>query len=791
VTRSRLNRHMTMLLRSAIPALLPVTLLLALSPAFSACTKDKKGDPVQEGAEPTANAQEAAKTPATRKPLRASLHPIRPLIAESARAELHAQGLFVDLGTADQHKFTRGGWGTGWQDGKTDSQANGKTKPNRTNETFASVSETGATLDVALIEPANAVVVRARSAVEGQKLTVYFNGKAIKTVPVAASWSELRIPLGEAAQAGPHGLRLVFAKPGAPRADIDWVWLPADNAKAPPLVVPRVIPLKVSGAPRRALVAPTPRTYAFFLEPPQNAKLVVDTISDVGAEFTATVTSDQGQEQLFSVSGGPKWVEAVGDLSDFAGQAIRLELTTTGGAGVSGWGEPEIMLTKPARAVAQEGAPAKNLIFLLIDTARADVFAPFDPDNAVKTDNFDALAERGLAFTAAYNNENWTKPSVATSLTGLYPSTHNTKTDGASLPDDVEMASQRFKKNRFATAGFVANGYVSEKFGFEKGWDHFRNYIRERKNTEAKNVFGDALTWLKELKASKPKQRFFLYIQTIDPHVPYRVDEEFLNLYFEGRPTGKLRGSVTAEDQIDLHKKAEDYTNADRAYLRSMYRAEVSYHDHYMGQFFSSVEEMGLFDSTAIVVTNDHGEELGDHDRYGHGHSLYEELLRAPLILKYDPVFKPGTWPGVVEHVDLMPTMMDTLGLPPWQQADGLSLLPKLRAEPVQQPAYAISEFGTGRRSIRVGRYKLMRSTGTFRHLFDIEADPDETIDLWSERPIARRLCEVHLGEGLAQPKKAQRLLEGKSRRRFNAQSADIDPELRKQLEALGYFGGN
>src|SRR5690606_15999715 len=139
---------------------------------------------------------------------------------------------------------------------------------------------------------------------------------------------------------------------------------------------------------------------------------------------------------------------------------------------------------------------------------------------------------------------------------------------------------------------------------------------------------------------------------------------------------------------------------------------------------------------------------------------------------------------------DVTPTILEVLGLEPSAHADGQSVLPLVTGDPVSRPLYAISEFLDGRRSIRVGRLKFMRSSGDWMHLFDLAADPGEREDLIDEAAIGRRLCEIHLGEGLAVPSKARRqrqeLVAGQ---RFEAGEADISPEMRRRFEALGYFG--
>ena len=127
-----------------------------------------------------------------------------------------------------------------------------------------------------------------------------------------------------------------------------------------------------------------------------------------------------------------------------------------------------------------------------------------------------ALFER---FSAV---EDWTKPSCATILTGLFPDTHEAQTDAGKLPSNVRMVSEELKTKGVTTGAFIANGYVSGKFGFKRGWDKYVNYIRENKKTDAQYVFGDAISWIKSVK-EKP---FYAYIHTIDPHVPYAPPKE-------------------------------------------------------------------------------------------------------------------------------------------------------------------------------------------------------------------------------------------------------------------------
>lgn len=711
--------------------------------------------------------------------MRTQLASWRPLIDEAARAELRVGGLLIDFGGADQHKYTLGSWRTGWGDRKVD--------PDGIN--LVQVNGRSGKLDVVTLQPVKEIVLRARSGVAGQRVTVQRGDVALGNADVGAAWTELRIPVKDGAlPPGRHDLHVIFGKPGSgARAEIDWMWLRTEDRSETIVPIPRLIPLAMSGTPKRSLPAPSARTYSFYLHVPETGSLVFDYASEQPVEFIVRATTDGAETaELHRVKATSKWQEARVDLSSLAGKAVRLDLATEGPAAPAGWGQPEIMIDRGA-ARPRTDAPAvpRNIVVILIDTVRADMFAPFAPSNNAKTPRFDELARSSLVFQHAYNNENWTKPSVATLLSGLYPVTHDTKKDSSALPAEVALLPEQLKSNGFATAAFIANGYISDKFGFRRGWDSFKNYIRENKPSEAEYVYGDAIAWVKEHK----DERFFLYLQTIDPHVVYQVDRPYTSLYYPSDYNGPVGQRLTGQMQVDISKGKVKATENDYKWIEALYKGEVSYHDEHMGKFFDELAALGLMEDTLIVITNDHGEELNEHGRLGHGHSLYEELLRNPLVFHYPKAIAPGVITEVVESVDVTPTLLDLLGLPPIPDIDGESLIPLIRGLPVRRPYYAISEFLDLKRSIRVGQYKMMRSAGDWLELYDLDADPREQNNLANERPIARRLCDIYFAEAAAMPRKVQRQQDAGARRKLEASKADVDPELRKQLEALGYFG--
>jgi len=187
----------------------------------------------------------------------------------------------------------------------------------------------------------------------------------------------------------------------------------------------------------------------------------------------------------------------------------------------------------------------------------------------------------------------------------------------------------------FHTGAFICNGYVSGKFGFRRGWSTYRNYIREGRRTRSEFVAADVLSWLDKRPEDKP---FFLYVHTIDPHVPYRPPSNVLSLYGDPDYKGPVsfRSSATLLEDVKLKKVT--LKEKDKQQLEALYDAEITYHDVHFNAIMQGLERRGVDDETLVIVTSDHGEEFWDHGSVGHGHNVYEELLHVPLFMRL-----PGT----------------------------------------------------------------------------------------------------------------------------------------------------
>ena len=234
-----------------------------------------------------------------------------------------------------------------------------------------------------------------------------------------------------------------------------------------------------------------PAKLSFYVDVPEQASLSfrVGQNEGSGAQAKVRVQPEGGAEEtLFDQPLKAAWQDQVISLASFAHKLVRIDFVAEG-TGSIGWASPSIIVPDVSIAKTE---PAKSVIVLLIDTMRADKLRAYNPKTRVETPALEQFAKEGTLFVNAQAPENWTKPSVASVLTGLYPATHGTKESESKLPDGVTMISEVFKKAGFATATFLANGYVSDKFGFNQGWDFYTNYIRENKSTKAENVYADA-----------------------------------------------------------------------------------------------------------------------------------------------------------------------------------------------------------------------------------------------------------------------------------------------------------
>ncbi|MBI5500978.1 MAG: sulfatase [Deltaproteobacteria bacterium] len=708
-------------------------------------------------------------------------------------AALRRDGLWIDLGTTDAFKYTLGGWKSGW--GRA-VERDGGWCANATSETSR------------IFFPwptAEELVVRLRVRRAGAEYaSPYLHDKPAQRVDIpAGDWSVVSFRIGaDKVIAGEN--HLMFRWSGTQdiggenvAALVDWVHVAAASqaeaaGRAEPLAQATV--RSTDGGSARVLV-PAGGGLSYPLDVPADGPVLGLLAAASGGAATLTVrAATDGEEPKVlaetAVSGGDPKPIAV-DLAAYAGKVVRLDLDASG-TGVSLASSGVFVapgVADPAVLARLGQAQARNVILIMIDTLRADHVPPYGRTR-VQAQVLDLLAQRGALFERFSAVEDWTKPSCATMLTGLYPNTHKAQTDDVMLSAAVRMVSEELQAKGLKTASFIANGYVSDKFGFKRGWDQYTNYIREGKPTTADRVFGDAAAWIETHKA----ERFYAYVHTIDPHVPYSPPREFLELYDAKPYEGPIEARQTHVQVEDIKKKKMAVTDRDKERIEALYDGEISFHDGHLGSFLKKLDELGLLEETLVIVTSDHGEEFWDHGSVGHGHSIFQELVHVPFFLMWKNVIPGGARIGENhDHTCIVPTMFEALGLPPPGYLEGLSVLGQALGRQEVGPAAGFSTHQGDRMAVWSGRYKFQLSGAVRGALFDLVEDPHSAEDRDDQRPIAVRWMRTLLGAHLGAPDK--RFWRHADLARANvgeiqAEAAQMDAQTLQQLCQLGYVVG-
>jgi arylsulfatase A-like enzyme len=432
-------------------------------------------------------------------------------------------------------------------------------------------------------------------------------------------------------------------------------------------------------------------------------------------------------------------------------------------------------------------APPYDVLLITLDTLRRDHLSTYG--YALQTDT----ELRRFGFTrldGVWAASPWTRPSTASILTGSYPSTHTAVDTDSRLPDAAVTLAELLGERGFATAHCAANLNASDVFGMAQGSQFtIRNpyvvphplsgttlgeLLRRRvlQLQDARDLERMARAFL----GAAGDSRFFLYLHFEDPHTPYDPPPQQLSRF-----APDYRGRVFKKPRPDQHM-----SQAEVGHMVARYDGDIANATEAVGRVLDLLAGSGRLARTLVILTADHGEAFGDHGRFNHSDSLYEELLSIPLLVR-----PPDGLPRVPEvevaasHVDLLPTVLDYLGLPPAPELPGRSLRPWIEgsAPAQEEPRLLLAEcHRIDAWSCRLGRWKLI-ATGPepVLELYDLESDPRELANLAADparADIVRELLE-----------RGRELREQLAARRLSAQTTERGSEVRGLLNRLGYGG--
>ena len=511
--------------------------------------------------------------------------------------------------------------------------------------------------------------------------------------------------------------------------------------------------LRINDVLHRGFPAGPPGLLRWALEIPKGARLQAAVAIDPrfhdrpGVEFVVKVRRGRREDVAWTLVLDPiahaehrAWVPLDVDLSRFAGKGRELVLETRGyeKAGDTGhafWGTPAITVSRKAPLA----------IVYLVDTLRADHTGVYGYERQT-TPELDAFARDAVVFETAVVHASWTKPSVASILTSHLPGQHRAVQLRDPLDPSQVTIAQRLDAQGFATGAAIANSVIyGAESAFDRGFDLFAG-LHGDDDTRSKLVGADvvvdqALAFLRSRRGLPT----FLYVHSMDPHVPYAPPAPFDRMF-----------EPHASEAHPARDPRTDYKEPlDRERMIAQYDGDIAFGDREFGRFVRELKTLGLYDDALVVFLADHGEEFLDHGLWLHGRSLFDELIRVPLVVKFPGNRSAGTRVArQVQGIDVAPTVLEAMKLALSPDLAGRPLQRALERDEAPRAALAeISHRGFVAHGVRTEDEKYIRrfSPDDDELLFDLRRDPREQASVAAQSLERVRLRKAQVEAGMSQ----------------------------------------
>ena len=456
-------------------------------------------------------------------------------------------------------------------------------------------------------------------------------------------------------------------------------------------------------------------------------------------------TADGTEHKVFDSADDPAEKQTV-PLRWSAGAIIRIHFRATpslnGGKDLAEWVAPRLVAPTPGPTRDPDLALPRqpNIVVYVMDAMRADHLQPYGypRDTSPRIAEF---ARQAITFERAFAHSVWTKPSVASLITGLLPHEHGAMYDTAQMSPDVSTLAERLSRLGYTCLAYQAN----DNADYRRGYALYRGQkdligLTHWRGSDSSRLIYDRI----KADVDRLREPFFLFIQSVDPHYPYGSPDKADRSFVQGNP---LDGEPVTAVFHRWQARMTDETEAHRletSYLIGLYDSGIRHNDRWFGALIELLQARGVYDRTAMLLTADHGEAFRDHGyEQGHG-AFFQHTLRVPLILKL-PGPRQGRRSSVpVQHLDVVPTALALAGARD-PSLSGTSLLASLAEAPSPpRTLYAvhgrdrvIHRFSTEGRAVVSWPYKLIQAD-VWRPLFqlyDLETDPDEHRNLWPGTP--------------------------------------------------------
>lgn len=396
-------------------------------------------------------------------------------------------------------------------------------------------------------------------------------------------------------------------------------------------------------------------------------------------------------------------------------------------------GNPEIKLMWGCPSIYHPAEMRKkNVLLIGVDTLRADSVSLYG-GRAEVTPYLEEFSKRATTFLQARSQAPWTLPSFASMLTGQLPSAINSNVYTGHLPDKALTLGEILIKEGFATQIICSNAWIGqEQSGFEQGVEGlWYKYDMPAEETVDK---------AREFITRSIDRDWFCFLHFIDPHVPYRPPQHFVDLLTDPAYSGEFKKSFGSIEEWKAGEFIPDQNDIKQ--VRNLYDGEVAYLDSALVQLFKFLEENNLLENTLIIFSADHGEEFYDHGQFEHGQSQYDELVKTPLIIMGEG-FPAGLHvEDSVGNIDIAPTILRYLNLPIPEIMIGFPLQDVISGKVKNRTIFGEDNTrGTAKKYAVEWPYKCILDLVTAqRLLFDLQSDPHELKDISSEKP---EICDM------------------------------------------------
>lgn len=482
-----------------------------------------------------------------------------------------------------------------------------------------------------------------------------------------------------------------------------------------------------------------------------------------------------------------------------------------------------------------------NILLLVMDTARAQNV--LDQEDVMP--NLHQISKEGTTFTKAFTTGPWTLPSHASMFTGQYTSDHGTHAGSKHFEPEVPTIAEELRRSGYQTTAFSNNTWISPEFGYDRGFEDFfvgwelfdsgadlakvgrehdtmperiraisgkllstdapqtvlnalyAKFLRRRYDSGALATNWRIKRWLS--KRRDPDRPFFAFINYLEPHLEYDPPRKFREPFVPDDLDSEFVEQVNQDAWKYIGGQIE-MTDKDFRALEALYKGELRYLDHRIGNLYDHLAKVNLLDDTALLIVGDHGENIGEHGLMDHQYSLYDTLVHVPMIARYPGTFAADSeTDALVELRDLYPTILDLADV---NGSDGSNRTTRSVADvPETHRERVISEYITpqpsmqalenrigtldsgvymydrGLRSVRTDEWKYIEGTDGSTQLYDIRDDPGETLDLADEQP--------NIVDAMANELKSER---GELTDSAGGTDEEMDSGTKQRLEDLGYL---